>query len=285
MPSYNQARFVEAAIQSVLSQECDDLEVLFIDGGSTDGTMEIVEKYRDRLAVCVSEPDQGQSDALHKGFCRATGDVLTWLNTDDLMLPAALKRAKRQFAKHPKVSWLLGNVVWIDDQDRVLKCWRGEGFTPGWMKLGNFAAGGPTAFFTKELYDRVGGINLNLHYQMDTELWWRFAMAGEKYCRLHGYTWALRLHENAKVSGHMFAEAENQEQKAVLKRRKQEHEHVQRLTSGYRKYQYTLASKVLSILRKASSPKYNIGVIESLIYRGQNLSRMYDNEHKLSQNV
>jgi len=283
MPSYNQARFVEAAIQSVLSQEYDDLEVLFIDGGSTDGTMEIVEKYRDRLAFCLSEPDQGQSDALHKGFCRATGDVLTWLNTDDLMLPGSLKKAERQFAKHPKVSWLLGNVVWIDDQDRVLKCWRGEGFTPGWMRLGLFAAGGPSAFFKKKLYERIGGINLNLHYQMDTELWWRFAMAGEKFRRLHGYTWALRLHEDAKTSGHMFAEIGNEKQKAVLKRRKEEYKHVQRLTSKFRRYQFPVVSPVLSKLRKASSPKYNLGQVESLIYRGQNISRLSARK-KISQN-
>jgi len=270
MPSFNQARYVEAAIQSVLSQQYDDLEILFVDGGSTDGTMEIVEKYRDRLAYCVSEPDKGQSDALHKGFSRAKGEVLSWLNTDDLLLPGALKQVERSFSERPQQSWLLGNVVWIDAEDRILRCWRGEGYTPGWMKLGLFAAGGPSGFFKKELYERIGGLNLNLHYQMDTELWWRFAMAGERFHRLDGYTWALRLHEEAKVSGHMFADSNDEKQKKVTLEKRREREHVLEITSEFR-MKRPIAKSLFSGARKLTSPAYIHGMIDHFRWRGKDL--------------
>jgi len=204
MPSFNQSNYVDAALNSVFSQNYRNWEILFVDGGSTDNTMKIIEKYRDRLAYCVSESDKGQSDALNKGFSNATGDIFTWLNTDDLLLPDALSEVVKVFSCNPGTNWILGNVIWIDANDNIIKCWRGEGYTPGWPRLGLLAAGGPSAFFRRQLYERVGGINLNLHYVMDTELWWRFAMAGESFYRTRNYTWALRLHKEAKVSGHNF---------------------------------------------------------------------------------
>jgi glycosyltransferase involved in cell wall biosynthesis len=272
MPSFNQAKFVDAALQSVFTQDYSDWELLFIDGGSTDGTMNIIEKYRDRLAYCISEPDKGQSDAFRKGFSRATGDVFTWLNTDDLLLPGVLSQVAKTLARKPQKSWLLGNVVWIDKDDRILKCWRGEGHTPGWMRLGLFAAGGPSAFFRRELYERVGGVNLDLHYQMDTDLWWRFAMAGESFSRLPSYTWALRLHEDAKTSGHMFVSTSDAKQKIVLQVKNREHQHIQRQTAVYRRYYSPLFSPVLSILRKITSPSFLRGCFDNVIYKRRKLS-------------
>jgi len=274
MPSFNQARFVEAALKSVFAQDYEDWEILFIDGGSSDGTMEIVEKYRDRLAHCVSEPDKGQSDALHKGFCRATGEVLTWLNTDDLLLPGALRKAAHAFTERPQRSWLLGNVVWIDVDDQVLKCWQGEGYTPGWFQFGLLAAGGPSAFFRRELYERVGGVNLGLHYQMDTDLWWRFAMAGEAFYRLNGYIWALRLHEDAKVSGHMFSSSSDSKQKEVLLAKNREQLYIYSQTLEFRKYQNAVVSPLLSAIRKIASPSYLQGVLDHFLYKGRRLSDM-----------
>ena len=276
MPSYNQARFVEAAIQSVLSQDFQDLELLFIDGGSTDGTMEIVEKYKDYFTHCISEPDNGQSDALHKGFCLATGTVLTWLNTDDLLLPGALRQVEKTFETSPQLSWLLGNVIWIDADDIVLKCWRGEGYTPGWMPLGLFAAGGPSAFFKKELYEQVGGMNLNLHYQMDTELWWRFAMAGERFHRMSGYIWALRLHEDAKMSGHMFTTSDNPDQLQMSETKAKERKHIADLTSSFRFGIPNTLTRPLSVFRRAMSPRYLRGKYDDRRYRGLRLEELIE---------
>jgi glycosyltransferase involved in cell wall biosynthesis len=274
MPSFNQSSYVEAALNSVFSQNYKNWEILFIDGGSTDNTMQVIEKYRDRLAYCVSESDKGQSDALHKGFSRATGEILTWLNTDDLLLPDALSEAAKAFTDKPARCWVFGNVIWIDAKDNIIKCWRGESYTPGWPRLGLLAAGGPSAFFRRELYERVGGINLNLHYVMDTELWWRFAMAGEHFYRLSSYTWALRLHEDAKVSGHMFATEDNPKQQAVSKRKREENIHIFNLTSTFCIIQDSRLAKFLSVCRRLASPAYLTGIIDNFMWRGKKLNSM-----------
>lgn len=282
MPSFNQAQFVETALKSVLDQRNANFEILFVDGGSTDGTMEIVERYRPRLAYCVSEPDKGQSDALRKGFEQATGDVLTWLSTDDLLLPGALSEVVNTFNCQPALSWILGNVIWIDANDTILKCWRGESYTPGLMRLGAFAAGGPSAFFKRELYDRVGGINLDLHYQMDTELWWRFAMAGERYHRLKIYTWALRLHENAKVSGAFFAEVNNPKQQIVTRHKTAEAQHISRLASRHRLPVLHLLGPQIMRVRRALSPRFIAGCLHSRRFKGRSLNTLIsNNEGKL----
>lgn len=273
MPSFNQSQFVTAAIESVLSQDYDRFEVLFIDGGSTDDTMSIVDVYRDRLTYCISEPDNGQSDALHKGFLKATGDVLTWLNTDDLLLPGTLRRVAQTFSQAPNTSWILGNTIWIDKNDRILRCWRGEGYTPGWPRLGLLAAGGPSSFFTRDLYERVGGLNLQLHYQMDTELWWRFAMSGEKFVRLNGYSWALRLHEAAKVSGHMFADRDNSRQTKIQHEKNVERAHIEAMTAGYTR-RLPFVSSALSIARKITSPAYIHGLVDHMLWNGRSISEL-----------
>jgi glycosyltransferase involved in cell wall biosynthesis len=205
MPSFNQGKYVEAAICSVLDQDYPDKELLFLDGGSTDETMAIVERYKDRFAYCVSGYDNGQSDALHRGFLRASGDVLTWLNTDDLLLPGALREVAVTFATSPPVDCVFGNTVWIDAGGMVLKCRRGEQYHNFLPKFGRLPVYGPSAFFRRELYQRCVGLSLNLHYLMDTDLWWRFVSVGAKFRRAKTYTWALRLHDAAKTSAPLYA--------------------------------------------------------------------------------
>jgi glycosyltransferase involved in cell wall biosynthesis len=276
MPSFNQAKFVSAAIESVLRQSYDNWEILFLDGGSTDGTMDCVRQYEEHIAYCVSEPDKGQSDALHRGFCKATGDVLTWLNTDDLLLPGALEEVAATFSSRQECEWVLGNVIWIDSEDTILKCWKGEPYTPLWPRLGLFAAGGPSSFFTSKLYHRVGGLNLDLHYAMDTELWWKFILDGQKFRRLKGYTWALRLHEDAKVSGHMFATIGDEKQKRVKARKRQESEHIGNLTSDYRVKLPGQMTFLLENARRAVSPNYVEGALDTRRYRSQPLSALLE---------
>ena len=275
MPSFNQSSYVEKALNSIFSQSYKNWEILFVDGGSTDNTMQIVEKYRERFAYCISEPDKGQSDALNKGFSRATGQILTWLNTDDLLLPDALSEVVKAFTSKPERSWVFGNVIWIDAKDIVLRCWRGEGYTLGWPRLGLLAAGGPSAFFKRELYERVGGINLDLHYQMDTELWWRFAIAGESFYRLENYTWALRLHEAAKVSGHMFVAKNDSRQQTVAKLKSQEAAHLQNLTSAFCIMRNSYLTKLLSLCRRLVSRAYLGGLADNYKWRGKKLNLMY----------
>lgn len=275
MPSYNQAAFVEAALESIISQDYKEWEILFVDAGSNDGTLEIAERYRKHISYFVSEPDNGQSDAIHKGFFNATGDVLTWLNTDDLLLPGALQQVAQAFASRPTCNWVLGNVIWIDAEDTVLKCWKGGRYTPGATKFGIFASGGPSAFFRRELYERVGGINLTLDYQMDTELWWRFIMSGERYFRLKGYTWALRLHEAAKVSGHMFAAPGDQKQRAIQLCKLQEQQHIANLTSSYKIRLSETAIFFASVIMKGLSPSFLRGKLDHFKYKKKKINSIF----------
>jgi glycosyltransferase involved in cell wall biosynthesis len=279
MPSYNQGKFVEQAIRSIIDQPYPDKEIIFMDGGSTDDTMAVVERYREHIAVCVSEQDRGQSDALRKGFDAATGDVLTWLNTDDLLLPGVLAEVAEVFQQQPQRSWLLGNVIWIDEANNVLKCWKGEPYTPGWPKLGILSAGGPSAFFRKSLYERVGGINLDLHYQMDTELWWKFVLAGERYHRLDRYTWALRLHAEAKVSGHIFTDKNDAKQQKVAAAKSAEADHIVRLTSGYCLKLPDRLRFVLTAARRSISPRYLRSRLEDLTWRNRQLADVLATQH------
>lgn len=273
MPSFNQVRFVEAALKSVVSQGHLDTEIIFIDGGSTDGTMEIVRRYADRISYCESEPDHGQSDALKKGFDRATGHVLTWLNTDDLLLPGALEEIARLFSINKEAQSIFGNSIWIDAEDRIVQCSKnGENFRGMWgPRIGLLTAGGPSAFFTRDVYRAVGGINLDLHYMMDTELWWRFAMHGVSFLRSRRYIWALRLHADAKVSGHLYANKHDPKQQKIATARAAEAKHVGNLIKGYVQ---PIPRPVQNLIRagcRVTSPDFLAGQWHNYACRGQNI--------------
>ena len=120
MPSYNQGQFLDASIRSLIEQDYADKELIFIDGGSTDETLEIFETYKGHFAHFVSEKDLGQSDALQKGFDRASGDVLTWLNTDDLLLPNALHQVRTEYEANPDISVFSG--MWCGSTPTIRSC-------------------------------------------------------------------------------------------------------------------------------------------------------------------
>ena len=119
-PSYNQAAFLEETIRSVLEQDYPRVEYIIIDGGSTDGSAEIIQRYADRLAYWVSERDRGQTDAINKGFARATGSILAWLNSDDTYQPGALREAVDYLLAHPDVGMVYGDGNFIDEHGKVI---------------------------------------------------------------------------------------------------------------------------------------------------------------------
>ena len=112
--NYNYGRFLEEAIQSVLSQSCDDYELIIVDGGSTDNSVEIIKKYEDKIAWWVSEKDNGQSDAFNKGFAQAKGKFGCWLNADDILMPNAIRAVVEYIKKHPKAEWVCSHyqIIW-----------------------------------------------------------------------------------------------------------------------------------------------------------------------------
>src|SRR5262245_58143275 len=119
-PSFNQARYIEATMRSVLSQDYPRIEYLIVDGGSNDGTVEIINKYGGRLAWWVSEKDQGKADAINKGFGRAGGQILAWLNSDDTYEPGAVSAAVKYLLEHPDVGMVYGDCNFINDDGRVI---------------------------------------------------------------------------------------------------------------------------------------------------------------------
>jgi glycosyltransferase involved in cell wall biosynthesis len=173
MPSYNHGRFIRQAIDSVLGQGYGPLRLLVMDGGSSDDTVDILRSYGDRLAF-VSARDRGQSDALNRGFARADGDILCWLNSDDAFLPGAVAAVVDAFRRHPEAQFVYGKGWNIDECGRVL---RDSGVQPFnlWKLIHhrNFIHQ-PSCFFRKSLLERVGPVREGLHYVMDWELWIRF---------------------------------------------------------------------------------------------------------------
>ncbi len=174
-PSYNQAQFLRATMESVHSPEYPDLEHIVIDGGSTDGSVEIIEEYADRLAYWVSEPDGGQTDALIKGFDHATGDVLCWLNSDDLFEPWTLAEIGAIFASDDPPEFVFGDSTWIDEGGNVVKPKREHRFSRFvWLNDHNYIPQ-PSSFWTASLYHQVGGLDRSFDFAMDADLWIRFA--------------------------------------------------------------------------------------------------------------
>jgi len=119
-PSFNQGRFLEATMRSVLEQSYPKIEYIVVDGGSTDGSQEIIKQYANRLAWWVSEPDNGQTDAINKGFSRATGEIFAWLNSDDTYEPGAMAGAVAFLQKNPEVGMVYGDTNFIDAEGRVI---------------------------------------------------------------------------------------------------------------------------------------------------------------------
>jgi glycosyltransferase involved in cell wall biosynthesis len=176
-PSYQHAAFIETTITSVLGQDYPALEYLVADGGSTDGTIEILRKYRSRLNW-FSEPDRGQTDAINKGFGRTSGEILGWLNSDDEYAPGALKTVGEFFAANPDVGLLYGDANFIDARGRTLAaCAHIEPFDRSRLLHYCDFIVQPAAFFRRSLFQAVGGLDDSLHWAMDYDLWLKASAA------------------------------------------------------------------------------------------------------------
>jgi glycosyltransferase involved in cell wall biosynthesis len=174
-PSFNQAHYLEATMRSVHDPGYPNLEHIVIDGGSTDGSVEVIERYAERLAYWVSEKDDGQTDALIKGFTRATGDIYCWLNSDDLFEPTTLFEVAELFQHHLDVRFVYGDATWIDVEGHPLKPKREHRWSRFiWLYDHNYVPQ-PSAFWRADLYEEVGGLDARFDLAMDADLWIRFA--------------------------------------------------------------------------------------------------------------
>jgi hypothetical protein len=179
-PTLNQAEYLEETLRSVLAQSYPHLEYVVMDGGSTDGTLEILDRYRPMLSACVSEGDQGQSDAINRGMALGSGEICGWLCSDDTLTPGTLQAVGEYFASHPDCQWLAGAGLFVDLESE------GRGHLAagldGEMALLDYWRYGmpghyvpqPSCFWRRELWDAVGGVNVANHLTMDYELWLAF---------------------------------------------------------------------------------------------------------------
>ncbi len=184
-PSLNQGAFVERTVRSVLDQEGDfDLEYLVYDGGSTDGTLDVLRRFEGRLRLVV-EPDTGQSNAINKGLRAATGDVVGWLNSDDLLYPGALARVAETFRSRPELVWLHGRCEIVDEHDRPIRGWvsaykdfRCRRYTRRSLLVENYVSQ-MTVFWRRSAMERIGYLDESMRFSFDYEYWLRLSALGD----------------------------------------------------------------------------------------------------------
>lgn len=202
-PSYSQGNFLEQTIQSVLNQDYPNLEYIVIDGGSTDNSVDIIKKYENKIAYWVSEKDKGQSGAINKGFQHATGDILHWLNSDDLLVPGALFSIADFFSTHPEVDCVIGDLEVIDAQGRVLFMKKAIPFHYSSALYTAALVPQPSTFFTRKAWQKTGALDVSLQYTMDFDFFLRMAQQGIKFDILKKPAAKFRLHKDSKtVSGY-----------------------------------------------------------------------------------
>ncbi|MCB9150114.1 MAG: glycosyltransferase [Caldilineaceae bacterium] len=197
-PSYNQGQFIRDTIESVLEQEYPNIEYWVVDGGSNDETIEILREFEsDPRFHWMSEPDGGQGDAVNKGWRRAQGEILGWLNSDDTYLPNAIAQQVNYLQTHPEVDVIYGDAVFIDaDGNRIGKYW-GRPFSQ-YEQIRTSCIPQPTAFIRRSMLDRNGTIDINLNFALDYEYWLRASLHSTiKYHRLEVATY--RMHETSKT--------------------------------------------------------------------------------------
>jgi glycosyltransferase involved in cell wall biosynthesis len=198
-PSFNQAAFIERTLQSVLDQGYPDLEYLVVDGGSTDGSADIIRRYEDRLAWWVSEPDAGQTDALNKGLRRATGDVVAYINSDDYYLPGAFATATAALASSDAL-WVTGAARFVDVDGVQTEVWRPKPAPSPrerWL-LGPWGVPQAATFWRRDAFDRFGLFREDMHFVFDTEYGLRLAFGGELPALIDDELAVRVVHEDAK---------------------------------------------------------------------------------------
>ena len=208
-PSYHQAEFIETTLQSVIGQNYLRVEYIVMDGGSTDGSVEVIQKYDEKINFWVSEPDRGQSDAINKGVAMSTGEWIGWINSDDMLAEGALQIVAAEIERAP--DWrnmFMGRYLEIDREGDVINEKHSDIRTledlvdipERWRRQGGNQIGQQGMFFSWRLYEKAGGLRLNNHRSMDYELWGRMLLAGGRIVPVDKVLGMFRTYDGQKVS-------------------------------------------------------------------------------------
>jgi glycosyltransferase involved in cell wall biosynthesis len=197
-PSYNQARYLESTLRSVLEQDYSSLEYIIVDGGSTDGSVDIIRRYADRLAWWVSEKDRGQTDAINKGFAHAHGEILAWLNSDDTYQPGAVAEAVAFLRSQPEVGLVYGDANFIDGNGCVIGRFPAAQTDYRRLRRGYVHIPQQASFWRADLWHKVGPLDPSFYFAMDYDLWVR--LAAQAPVQYTPRLWAnFRLHTQGKT--------------------------------------------------------------------------------------
>lgn len=195
-PCLNSARFIEETIASVLAQDYPNIEYLVMDGGSNDGTLDILDRYAGRLHYC-SRKDGGQADAVNQGFAGARGEICAFLNADDTYMPGAMARAVEEFARHPEAAVIYGEAWYVDESGRRAGRYPVEEFDAARLERRCYICQ-PAAFIRREALAECGGLDAGLHYALDYDLWIRLARR-HALVKIDAVLANSRLHAGAKT--------------------------------------------------------------------------------------
>jgi GT2 family glycosyltransferase len=201
-PSYNQAKYLRQTIKSILAQEAPSLAYVIQDGGSNDGSVEVIREYEGRLASWVSEKDEGQSDAIVKGFSRVAPreyDIMAYINSDDIYMPGTFKIVGDYFDANPDVDVVYGHRIIIDENDKEIGRWHLPPHDDSLLSLVDYIPQ-ETLFWRRSAYESAGGVDKKFRFAMDWDLLLKFRKAGCRMVRLPYYLAAFRVHGDQKTS-------------------------------------------------------------------------------------
>jgi glycosyltransferase involved in cell wall biosynthesis len=199
-PSYNQAEFLERTIVSILNQGYPNLEFIIIDGGSTDGSVEIIKRYSNQLTYWVSESDRGQSYAINKGLQRATGEWVCWQNSDDIFYPLAFMRMSQSVLQNPTLDLVIGDVNLIDKEDGLIRPQCFVKPTYGALLAEGMVLTNQAAFWRRSLHAEIGFLDESLHYSFDYEWFLRLLNYTSRSHHISQKLGAIRYHDQTKTS-------------------------------------------------------------------------------------
>lgn len=197
-PSFNQGRFIKFTIESVLGQDYPNIEYIVMDGGSTDETVDILRSYGNRISW-VSEPDKGQTDAINKGIRKSSGEIIAYLNSDDVYLPGTISHIVRLLQENPETEFVYGDFHAIDENGAILDRIKTIPFDPNILLYDANFISQPASFYRRSLFDKIGCFDDSLHYLMDYEFFLRAARRRIKFQLARRYLSAIRYHGECKT--------------------------------------------------------------------------------------